>query len=841
MASTLPSDDARPRPTARRRHRRRRALIAATAATAACLVGGVAAAQLATAPHAGPQPDGTAVTPVGWRVTPAGHQLTLGERPYGMALSPDGHTVLVSNDGIGLQSLMSVDPAAQQVKQAINYVRPEALFLGVAFSPDGKKAYAAAGDNDKIRAYDVGPAGVLTEGAPIALDKTGHPFPAGLAVAPDGKTLFAADHLANALSIIDLATGHETRVPLTDRTCTIGDWGDTSNGTNCLFPHSVVLSRDGRTAYVSDWGQKTVTAVDVAAHRVSATIGVGQHPSAMTLSPDGSELYVANTDADSVSAIATATNRVGRTIDLRPDAQSPTGATPDALAVSPDGATLYVAEAGADDVAVVRLRDQSGDHQGDGAVAGRIPTGWYPTGIAVDPSGGKLYVANAKGLGAGPNAQHQYIGTMIKGTLSTIDVPDDGALAAYTEQVRANNTSIGAQQPTGRSPVPTAPGQSSPIKHVIYVVNENRTYDQVLGDLGRGNGDPSLALFGRPVTPNHHRLAEQFTTLDNLYAAGEVSDDGWEWSTAAEANSLTQKTMPTLYGGRGYFYAGEGGTLAAAPGANPTDAYIWNRLDDARLSYRNYGFWATDTPPVKVYNEPGLAAHTDPQYAGFNMNISDQDRFAAWLTEFRGYERSGNLPPVEFLKFPRDHTSGTSPGAPTPMAMVADSDLAVGKLVDTVSHSQFWKSTAIFVIEDDAQDGPDHVDAHRTVAHVISPYTQLGGKVDSTFYSSTSMLRTMELILGLDPMTRFDAAANPMRASFTDHPSFAPYDAQQPTVSMTATNAANAPLATASARMNFRREDRAPAGVLNKAIWQSVKGSHGRMPAPRHRLAKAGG
>ena len=259
---------------------------------------------------------------------------------------------------------------------------------------------------------------------------------------------------------------------------------------------------------------------------------------------------------------------------------------------------------------------------------------------------------------------------------------------------------------------------------MIYVVNENRTYDQVLGDLGRGNGDPSITLFGRNVAPNHHRLAEQFSTLDNLYAVGEVSDDGWEWSTGANANSFDVKSQPTLYGGRGYFYAGEGGTLGAAPGVNPADSYIWDRLDRAKLSYRNYGFWATGTAPTQVFNEPNLDANTDHQFPGFNMGISDQTRFAEWQREFRSFEQQNNLPSVEFIKFPRDHTCGTSPSCPTPKAMVADSDWALGQLVDTVSHSRFWKDTAIFVIEDDAQDGPDHVDAHRTIGHVISPYTR---------------------------------------------------------------------------------------------------------------------
>jgi YVTN family beta-propeller protein len=743
---------------------------------------------------------------------------------------------------------MSVDTAGGQITKTVPYDAPEALFLGVAFSPDGSKAYAAAGHNNKIRTYDLS-GGSPVEGAPLKLATTSagstiDPFPAGLAVSADGKTLYAADHLANAISIVDVATGDESRVALSDRTCTIKDTGDDSNGRNCVFPYTVALSHDGATAYVSDWGGHDISIVDTSAKKLAGKIAVGEHPSAMVLNPRSDELYVAGTDDDTIAVVDTATNAVRRTISLAPYRDAAVGTSPNALAVSPDGRTLYVAEAGNNAIAVVRLAQDDGRDD----VAGLIPTGWYPTGVAVDPSGAKLYVANARGLGAGPNpagpvpgrepesSPDQYIGSMIHGTLSTIAVPGDEQLQADTRQVADNNgvEDTHGDDHGGRGILPRHRGGRSPIKHVIYEVNENRTYDQVLGDLPRGNGDPSLALFGRGITPNHHRLAEQFTTLDNLYAAGEVSDDGWEWSTAAEANSLTQKTQPTNYGGRGHFYVGEGGTLAAAPGREAARSYIWDALDDAHISYRNYGFWATGTPPVQVFNEPNLDAHTDHAYAGFNMQIPDQDRFAEWQKEFNGYVAAGDLPAVEFLKFPRDHTCGTSPDCPTPRAMVADSDLALGRLVDAVSHSRFWASTAIFVIEDDAQDGPDHVDAHRTVGHVISPYTQLGS-VDSTFYSSVSMLHTIELLLGLRPLTQFDAVANPMARSFANKPKLTPYVAQQPSVSLTEANTPASPLAARSARMDFSKEDRAPEHVLNEAIWQSVKGGRSRMPAPRHR------
>jgi YVTN family beta-propeller protein len=818
--------------------RRSRRLVTAAIGMFALTASSVGLA-LAVSQHAGPQGDGTAITPIGWRVTPAGQQLELGERPYGLALSPSGKMLLVSNDGVGMQSLQAVDPVGGVVTSTIAYPAPQAVFLGVAFAPDGTHAYASAGGNNLVRTYSIS-GGTLSEGASIMLkttDSSGaaiNPFPAGLAVSGDGKTLYVADNLSNALSIVDLTSGSETVVPLSPARCQIGSWGDTSNGTSCLFPYAVTLSRDGRNVFISEWGQHAIAVVDTASHTLVKTITVGNHPSGMALSPTRDELYVANTDSDGISVVDTGSKSVTRSISLQPYSGARVGTSPNAIAVAPDGDRLYVADAGNNDVTVIDVAGPAGRD----SVVGKIPTGWYPTGVAVDPTGKTLYVANAKGLGAGPNSQHQYIGTMIKGTLSTIPVPDRGELARYTQQVVDNNGYLEsdriAQDADKQHVVPKKPGRpSAQIKHVIYVVNENRTYDQVLGDLDRGNGDPSLTLFGWKVAPNHHSLAQHFTTLDNLYAAGEVSNDGWEWSTGANANTLDQKTWPTNYGGRGYFYTGEGGTLAAAPGADPNNSYIWDRLDKAGISYRSYGFWATDVPPVSVYNEPNLDAHTDHRFAGFNMLISDQVRFAEWKHEFDQYVAGANLPTVEFVKFPRDHTCGTSPACPTPEAMVADSDWATGKLVDAVSHSPYWKNTAIFVVEDDAQDGPDHVDAHRTVAHVVSPYTQIG-KVDSTFYSSVSLLRTMELILGLPPLTQFDAAAAPLYASFTDTPRLTPYDAITPDQPLDEMNTPSSPMASTSAGMNFSREDQAPEETLNEAIWKSVKGADSEMPEPRH-------
>jgi YVTN family beta-propeller protein len=828
--------------------RLRRPGVAAVAAVTAAVVGaGAAYAAVALTGHAGPQGDGTGITPTGWHVTPAGRQLTLGERPYGMAISPDGRHALVSNDGVARETVMLVNTATNKVTAQVLYLPPQAVYLGVAWSPDGRRGYVSGGPNDIVRVYDVA-GDSLTEAAPLKLSTAGTPtnsFAAGIALSADGTALWVADNLSNTVSVLDTRSGAETRIPLSDRTCTLNSFGsDPSGGQNCEFAYTVVLSRDGRKAYVSSWGKNYLTVVDTATRKVTGHVTVGTHPSALAVNPVRDELYAANTEADTISVLSTATDQVRRTIPLSPYPGAAVGTQPNSLAVSHDGSRLFAANAGNNDVDVVAL---AGEHGRDDRVLGLIPTGWYPTAVGLSPNDNRVYVANGKGLGAGPNPNgpnpttggfnpDQYIGSMIMGTLSSIPMPDKAKLREYTRQVQANGgfdpQADLARVHDDQHVVPRHVGGPSPIQHVIYIVNENRTYDQVLGDLGKGNGDPSITLFNKDIAPNHHRLSDQYVTLDNLYAAGEVSDDGWEWSTGANASTLDQKTMPTLYGGRGHFYVGEGGTLGAAPGTDPANSYIWDRLDRKGINYRNYGFWATDVPPVSVYNEPNLDAHTDHAYPGFNMAIPDQTRYAEWEKEFTGYEAAGSLPTVEFLKFPRDHTCGTSPSCPTPQAMVADSDLALGRLVDRVSHSRFWKDTAIFVIEDDAQDGPDHVDAHRTVAHVISPYTRTG-EVDSTFYSTVSMLRTMELILGLAPLTQFDAAATPMFHSFTDHPNATPYTVAIPKIALDTMNRADAPLAQESARMDFSKEDRAPSALLNRAIWESVKGAGVPMPAPK--------
>jgi YVTN family beta-propeller protein len=799
------------------------AIAGATVAVALALA--AAAAIAAGVLTAGPQPNGTGVTPNGWLVDPAGTQVQVGGRPYGLALSPDGQTVLLSNDHQGTQSLMAVSTSSKTVSQTIPYVSPQALYLGVVYAPDGSRAYASAGGNDKIRTYDVGAGGALTETPPITLPSGS--YPGGLAISGDGKRLYVANDLGESMSIIDTTSATVSAT--------------TPVGHN---PYTVVLSKNGMKAYVSNWGGSTVSVLNALTGAGIGSITVGTHPSALAVNPVSGDLYVANTDSDTISIVDTTADIVKGTVDLSPYANAPVGASPNALAVAPDGKTLYVANAGDNDVAVVDIST--------GSVAGLIPTGWYPTGIAISADGSQLYVANAKGLGAGPNLngptpyhgspENGYIASMIKGTLSFIDVPKkSGDLQSLThEVVRNDDFGKGAavrSQDNGTTVIPRSVGDPSPIKHVVYVIKENRTYDQEFGSLGKGNGDPSLNLFGDESAPNARTLEKQFVTLDNFYANSEVSADGWSWSTEATANTYDQKNWPADYSGRNRGYDFEGTNIATAAGRDPQNSYIWDRLARAGISFRNYGFWDTGSIPAIVSPlEPELAANTDTQYPGYNLAITDQTRITEWLKEFHQYETDGILPTVELVRLPNDHTSGTTPGRPTPKAMVADNDLALGKLVDAVSHSTFWRSTAIFVVEDDAQNGPDHVDAHRTIAQVVSPYTHTG-QVDSTFYSTVSMLRTMELIVGLPPLTQFDAAATPMIDSFANKPDTTPYTAITPSQSLTELNTVRSVMARASARMDFTGADEAPAAKLNEAIWKSVKGANSAMPAPRHALA----
>lgn len=774
---------------------KRKKLLAASLAT--MILGSSTAYAGYTKLAVGPKQDGTAVTPHGWMVTPAGSQLTLGDFPMGGVFSPDHRYLIVSNDGQGEQSIQVVDVNAQKVVQTIPYTSHEALYLGVVFSPDGKTLYASAGGNNKIRVYDFNN-GTLVEKSPILLQdsKKTNFYPAGLSLSKDGKALFVVNNLDHSVSKVDLASSAISKtVPV---------------GKN---PYAAILSNDGKSLYVSNWGESSISVLDSESLAVKAVVPVGLHPNALVEDKNTGLLYVSNTDSDSVSIVDPEKQKELKSISLSPYKNAPAGSQPNALTLSEDGKALYVANGGNNDIAVIDLKV--------GKVAGLIPTAWYPSGVFVNNN--KLMVLNAKGLGAGSNREGQYIGNMISGTMSFIDVPNEKKLKEYTKKVERNNENY---KPVGYSasekfPIPRFEGQESPIKHVIYVIKENRTYDQVFGDVEKGNGDPSLTIFGKDVTPNIHKLANQFVLLDNFYANAEISAQGHNWSTAAQANDYVEKNWLANYSGRNRGYDFEGGNEAAYPKAG----FLWTNAIRSGISFRSYGeFTEFDKKSGKyVASEASLGNHFDPDYPSYNLKISDLTRLDAWKEEFSQYVKNSNLPQLQIVRLPNDHTLGTRTGELTPQAMVAQNDYALGQLVDMVSHSPYWKDTAIFVTEDDAQNGWDSVDAHRTTSLVISPYTQTG-KVDSTMYDTTSMLRTMEMILGMKPMTQFDASAVPMINSFTHKPNPDPYKAEEPSYPLDRKNGDNAPMAKESAELDFSGADHADAEKLNKILWKAAKG-----------------
>jgi len=751
--------------------------------------------------------------PNGWSLTPVGRSLPLGDLPLNLVVSPSGKRAAVTNNGQSTQSIQLIDV---QTEKLLSQVEIPKSWLGLRFSPDETKLYASGGNDNRIVVYDLA-GDQLKESGAIVLGK---PWPARISVAGieldrKGQTLYAVTKDDSTLYTCDITSGqikHKLKLP--------------------AEPYTVLRSPKSDELYVSIWGGEQVLVYNPATQQITARIATGSHPNDLVLTRDGRYLFSANANDNSVSIIDLRSNKVVETLNtaLFPDA--PAGSTPNGLALTPDGKTLLVANADNNCLAVFNV-----EKPGSSRSLGFIPTGWYPTAVKV--VGKKVLVTNGKGFTSLPNpkgptptkrreSDTQYIAGLFKGTLSVFELPRVGELAAYSQVVYRNTPYTKAKEKLAAgeagNPIPRRVGEASPIKYVFYIIKENRTYDQVFGDMPEGNGDPSLCLFPESVTPNQHALAREYVLLDNFYVDAEVSADGHNWSMAGYATDFVEKTWPTSYGGRGGTYDYEG----SRPVAFPKKGFIWDYCKRAGISYRSYG-------EFEAYSKrkgTALDGHLCPDYPDYNLNIQDITRVEIWKKEFDELLAKGAVPRFNSLRLGNDHTSGARLNAPTPAAHVADNDLAVGRFVEYLSKSPIWKESAIFILEDDAQNGPDHVDAHRSPALVISPYTKRK-HVEHTMYSTASMLRTMELILGLPPMSQYDAAATPMFACFTSKPDLTPYSHRPAQVDLNAKNTAWNEPARRSQKFDLRYADKLDDREFSEVIWQAVKGENAVMPAPR--------
>ena len=876
--------------------------------------------------------------------------------PATLALSPDGHYAALLNNGYGTQETLATQSIAVldlKTNHLSDYPDKrfgdeshQSYFLGLVFSSDGKHLYASVGSitdptgqkpgdtGNGIAVYGFSDGKVAPErfiaiapqplaagkNVAIALQKTptgtAIPYPAGLALVSAGghDRLLVANNLSDNAVLLDIATGKVLqRFDLS-----------TSDLVPSSFPYTCVAARDARRAWCSLWNASRVAELDLTSGKVARWIMLkqpedplapGSHPTAMLLSPDQLFLFVAMSNSDEIAEIFTEDGTTSpRVFETRDDAQKYPGAFPTALAMSADGKLLFAADSSLDAIAVFL----SG--QLKSAPQGFIPTDWYPSAVAVQ--GNDLLIATAKGQSTGPNKGmgktayeikhhgHPYIATLLHGSIARLNIPSTlGKLEELTRTVEHDNL---LHQDPGT--IQFAAGKN-PIKHVIYVIKENRTYDQVLGDLKSGDGDPSLTLYGADITPNQHKLALQFGVLDNFYDSGEVSGDGHLWSTAAITSDYNEKTWQIAYRGHERTYDFGGAVADEIPLEHnqpdvddPSTGFLWDNVAHHGLTYRDYGEFVSaewcnkirkasspkqGTPSAReaacprseVHKGEPLAPnvgdphagpspwpwavplfkqvkptkavlrdHFDPLFPDFNTDYPDQLRADEFLNEFAAYARAREanegpafqLPAFVLLYLPDDHTGGTRPERPRPEASVADNDLALGRVVDAVSHSPYWDDTAIFILEDDAQAGGDHVDAHRSIAFVVSKYspgTVMAPYIDHRFYTTVNMIHTMEMLLGLPPMNQNDAyapAMGPMFSGAGTQPAFQADYRNLKNALIYETNKRDARGATESAKMDFSRPDAAGATRLNRVLWQDKKGDT-PLPAPKHAVFPAGG
>ena len=846
----------------------------------------------------GHKPDNRSITPVNQTLTPLGRQVELtGLRPQALALEPDGKRLLVSGK---TSELFVLDPATGAILQKVplpaedqkearpdvasaNILKPDAKgqlsYTGLVYAPDGKRVFLS-NVNGSLKVFNVAEDGTLTGSHSLPLPAANAPrrkqeIPAGLAFAKDGKRLYVCGNLSNQLLEIDPNSGQLLRtfdvgvapyeVRLVGTKACVSNWGGRRVGSQ---DRSAAAGRGTKVRVdpvhgVASEGSVSIVDLAEAQPRETQEVLTGLHASALATSPNGRYLVCANAGSDNLSVIDTRTDAIVETIWTKSSPAELLGASPNALAFSHDGRTLYAANGTQNAVAVIHFSPSDKESR----LEGLFPVGWFPGALAYDPARKQLLVANIKGMpsqmktGAGGaqgfNSHHH------NGTVSLVPLPSAKELPKLSEAVERNlrrETIIASQQPPRRDvsakPVPERIGEPSVFKHVIYILKENRTYDQVLGDDSRGNGRADLCVFGKEITPNLHKIAREFVLLDNTYCSGILSADGHQWSTTAFATDYMEKS-----------FAGFPRSYPDGMGENDYDAlayspagFIWDNALKHGKTLRNFGEFAA---PFVKWKDPAkkgspdftacyrawkgesddvafasateieaLKPFTPTDYVGWNMSVPDQFRADYFLRELKASEAKGEFPNLTLICLPNDHTSGTSPGHPTPAACVADNDLAFGRIVEAVSHSRFWPETLILAIEDDPQNGWDHVSGYRTTAYCISPYTKRGAVV-STRYNTTSILRTIEQVLGMRPMNQFDASASPMRECFTDAPDLTPYKAVPSNIPLDQMNPpAKAHLnpvlrrdAIVSAKLNFREVDRAPEDVLNRILWNAMAGT----------------
>ncbi len=761
--------------------------------------------------------------PNGWKITPLGENLPLGDLPLNIAVSSSGKYLAVTNNGESDQTIDLIDVKKQEILDTIVMRKS---WLGLTFSNDDKSLYASGGNDNWIVRFAIINHHLIPKDTIIL----GKPWPvkisiAGIAVDDKKKVLYVVTKDNNSFYIVNLKTGN------IQKQINLG-----AEGYTCL------LSPDKRTIYISCWGCGKIEVFDTDKQQFLTSIAVGSNPNDLCMSKNSDFLFVANANDNSVSVINLKMNKVLETLNTALYPNAPSGSTANSVAIDSDDKSLYVANADNNCLAVFDI-----SHPGNSKSKGFIPTGWYPTCVRI--LNHKIYVTNGKGFSSmanpnGPNPLQdktvyqkginhqqpvQYIASLFRGKLSIINIPDENQLAVYSEVVYHNTPYTKEKENITEgmkgNPVPFKLGNPSPIKFVFYIIKENRTYDQILGDIPEGNGDSSLVLFGDKITPNQHALAQEFVLLDNFYTDGEVSADGHNWSTGAYATDFLEKTWPTSYGGRGGSYDAEGFREVA----NNKNGFIWDYCKKAGVSFRTYGEFATDYKP----NIPVLKDHYCRYFTGWDQKIRDTTRYSQWKQDFDSLLSTGSLPQLNTLRFINDHTEGLKKGKPTPFAAVADNDLATGLFVDHLSHSKIWNESVIFIVEDDAQNGPDHVDAHRSTIYIAGGLVKKGF-VDHTMYSTSSILRTIELILDIPPMSQYDAAATPVWRCFADSSIHIPFKSKPCLVDLNQKNNVENKWSSKSEQFDFSMEDRAPDTELNEVIWVAVKGTQSVCPPPKH-------